>query len=300
MMKPNLITKLRKKATRALQPAAPQAQYGTSDTVEPHWLGQTPPTIIFGNPRSGTRMCANVLQTHPKICVTEETLGLPRLLDTLKQIDTKFMGKFHDGTALQARREMLARALWIARSSDRVIRHMNKATHVANKTPRLEHRFEELETLFQVSPPRYVYCVRNAFGVLKSIKNLPNLGWHKNPVEENLEHYLASLRQYDKICAAAPDRIVMINLDEIKTAPSNFALYKPVFDLMGLPPASDKLQAKINNMGPQNTMQRVNQKTGHTASVQALTEAEVSLIATNTEYQAFAKRFGLATSLAPK
>lgn len=295
-MKHHLKKLLRKTRDLATQAPASRDTQAVSEPPTPYWLNQTPPTIIFGNPRSGTRMCANVLNKHPQICVTEETLALPQQLAALDQIEGKFLGRYHKDAQLQNRRELMARALWIARSSDSVIKRMQTAKYIVNKTPRLEHRFDELEALFQLQPPRYVYCLRNAFGVLKSIKNLPNLKWYENPVDVNLEHYLASLRQYDRISAAIPDRIVMINIDEIKTAPSNFEFYQPVFDLMQMPPVPEKVQASINDMGPQNTMARVNQKTGNKADVQDLTEDEIALIADNAEYQAFAARFGLATA----
>ena len=170
---------------------------------------------------------------------------------------------------------------------------LGTASHVVNKTPRLEHRFDELEELFQTTPPKYVYCVRNAFGVLKSIKNLPNLAWNVNTVETNLENYLSSLRQYDKILRTAPDRVLMINIDDLKKAPSNFSMYKKVFDLMGLLPVSETIQSSIDNMGAQNSMATVHKNIGLKADIINLSPDEVMEIAQNVEYRNYATRFGL-------
>jgi glycosyltransferase involved in cell wall biosynthesis len=254
----------------------------------------TAPTVIFGNPRSGTRMCANVLHQHPGICVTDETLNLPRMIEAVAYACNRHLKKYQSGRELQRRREILAKAFWITRSTNGVMNRLGTASHVVNKTPRLEHRFDELEELFQTTPPRYVYCVRNAFGVLKSIKNLPNLSWNVNTIETNLENYLSSLRQYDKIVQTAPDRVVVINIDELKAMPSNFAMYEKVFDLMGLPPVPKGIRTKINEMGKQNSMVLVHQKTGVKSDIQDLLPEEVETIMQNEEYRDFAVRFNLS------
>ena len=39
----------------------------------------TGPLIVCGNPRSGTRMHANVLNAHPEILITDEFHGIDKL-----------------------------------------------------------------------------------------------------------------------------------------------------------------------------------------------------------------------------
>lgn len=242
----------------------------------------TSPVIIVGNPRSGTRMCANVLDSHPGICITDEFQNVGMLNKLADQQITSFMKKRVDPDTLPLRKELLVKNYWLMRSSLKQIEKSHSSTIIGNKTPRAEHHYPLYEEIFSVNKPIYVYCARNAHDVLRSIKNLKNIQWSQLPFEELFENYKKSYRVLQEMQESFPDRVFVVNVDHYKDS-ELFNFYRDIF--IALDVACDEtIVSKVNAMGPQNTMQKVRSMTKDQSPIVELTESEVETINSCGEY----------------
>lgn len=244
---------------------------------------ETSPIIIFGNPRSGTRMCASVFNTHPEVCITDEFQNVGMLAKLAEQQIAAFLKDRVDGKTIPIRKEMLVKSYWMYRSNLSLIEKSKNAKIIGNKSPRSEHHFHLFEELFAVNKPIYVYCARNAHDVLRSIKNLKNIQWSKLPFEQTFDNYKRSYRALAKIKKQARNRLFVVNVDRYEDAPL-FEFYSPIFSALGINCSPEMISA-INGMSPLNTLQSVRKKTLDQSPVVELTEKEHEVINSCTEYQ---------------
>lgn len=254
----------------------------------------SPPVIICGNPRSGTRMCANVMSSHPDVLITGEWHNVSKLKRMVNRFGEYLPEQLPDDER-RKRVDVLARTMWALRDPGANMDKLAQAAYVGNKTPTVEHHFERFEALFS-SKPIYIYCVRNAFSVLRSVKNLENLAWHKNSVEKNLSLYLSSLNKYQEMCRQAPGRVYLVKLDELKQFGSNVDYYRFLFDALGLS-LDAAVEKRINKLGKQNSMERVRAKINvKDTSVVELTDEEVHLIQSSSDYRRLVEELDIPDS----
>lgn len=243
----------------------------------------TSPVIVVGNPRSGTRMCANILNTHPDICITDEILNVGMLDKLAEQQISSLIKKRVDPQTIPLRKELMIKNYWLMRSNLTQIEKSRSASIIGNKTPRAEHHYSIYEEIFSVHKPLYVYCARNALDVLRSIKNLKNIQWSELPFEELFENYKKSYRVLEEMKNKFPDRVFVVNVDDYKNE-KLYSFYKEIFDALGLE-CSDTTITKINNMGVQNSMEKVKSITKDNSPIVELTAEEVSHVENCREYK---------------
>lgn len=243
----------------------------------------TSPVIIVGNPRSGTRMCANVLDSHPDICITDEFLNVGMLNKLADQQISSFMKKRVDPDTLPLRKELLVKNYWLMRSTLNQIEKAYGSAVVGNKTPRAEHHYPLYEEIFAVNKPVYVYCARNAYDVLRSIKNLKNIQWSQLPFDELFERYKDSYRRFSEIQGKMPDRIFIVNVSQYNQFDIT-DIYHPIFKALGVECGPETADT-INKIGPQNTMEKVKKTTADQSPVVELSEYEIDVIESCSEYR---------------
>lgn len=253
------------------------------------------PLIVCGNPRSGTRMHANVLNAHPEVVITDEFHGLERMRAALSDFrKNALLKKFSRQQTLQ-RQAFLAKMFWLSYTVDRLGTRGFSARIIGNKTPQIERKFEILENVFFATPPRYVYCLRSAPKVLRSVKNLANLRWNRDPVDVNLERYIASVRCMEEMRRRFPDRVCVSVMDHLRPGMPNSAFFAPVFAFAGVE-LTPEVRSAIDAMGAQNTMEAVKSSTGQAEGAPVeLTEKEVLLIERNEQYRRIRAEYALAS-----
>lgn len=260
--------------------------------TDPPTLATGGPVIVCGNPRSGTRMHANVLNAHPEILITDEYHAIEQMRDLLDGFRRDvLLRKFPDRVALE-RQAFLARMIWLSNSGPRVAERGLGARILGNKTPKIELRHAALEDIFQSAPPRYVYCLRSAEKVLRSVKNLPNLRWSRDTVARNLKRYVRSVRCMEDIRARFPARVHVSVIDHLRPGMRNSDFFAGMFAFVGAEPDA-ATRAAIDALGPQNTMATVRSATRQTGAAVDLTAEEMRLIAEAPDYRAIRRRYEL-------
>lgn len=170
------------------------------------------PLIVCGYVRSGTRMCANLLNNSREVelqgeilpSVAESTLAW---LNAMKQHprnkDPQTFYRFCRSTL-----RTVSKSNPLKREGVRWFGH---------KTPRHEKWFSEYELLFDHGDARarYVYCLRNPIHVWRSYRAMP---WRSVPdVRQFLMDWVRSVEAYEDMKRTAPDRVILFNLDLMLT-----------------------------------------------------------------------------------
>ena len=192
------------------------------------------PLIVFGMGRSGTRMCANILNNSREIELQGE-IGGPVGAKMMSWLESVRSGR---ETPDADRMYRLARAAFRdSTPSRRQVR--NRARWFGHKTPRHERHFDRYEAIFDdpARPAHYVYCLRNPFHVWRSYRIMP---WNKfKNVREFLDAWIKSVRTYERMIEAAPGRVHLFNLDDMIRAPDLSAWIAPnLLEPLGVSPAS--------------------------------------------------------------
>ena len=174
---------------------------------------QVNPVVVCGHPRSGTRMCANLLNNSPAFEIQGEIparLAKPTLDWLVALRDAWGIERLSDCYS-EARRtfKTVSKARALTRDSARWFGH---------KTPRHERWFDHYERLFddREAPVRYVYCLRNPFDVWRSYRSMP---WSRQmTVRQFAKSWLASVEGFEAMLEGARERCVLFNLDEMLAA----------------------------------------------------------------------------------
>jgi hypothetical protein len=255
-------------------------------------FAQSSPIIVCGNPRSGTRMHANVLNVHPDILITDEFHDLAYVRRFLSEFRRgKLLKKFSRTKALE-RQAALAKFIWLVHSVDRIANEGITAKYVGNKTPQLERHYKVLENIFYSCPPKYIYCLRSASKVLRSVKNLSNLRWSKDSVATNLSRYLRSVRRMEEMKIACPDRVYVSVIDHLVPGMPNSVFFANAFGFIGVDLTVD-VRREIDQMKSQNTMEAVKAVTKQTSNIIELSDEEANLIENSEEYRDVAVKYSL-------
>jgi hypothetical protein len=194
------------------------------------------PLFIFGMGRSGTTNAQRVANAHPLVMLNGE-ITLTLLKQFIALLDAA--DHAHDGARADA---------WLARKADYIFEsfgYLSKggrgklhrradARYMGHKTPRLESLFDEYETHFGSAglKPRYFYCARNPFDCWRSYRAAE---WNRYDVQGFLAHYVKSFERLEDIQARVPERIGVLNLDELIAQGDPVAFYREkLFEPLGL------------------------------------------------------------------
>jgi hypothetical protein len=250
------------------------------------------PVIICGNPRSGTRMHANVLNAHPDVLITDEFHDIQKLRALLSDFrKNNLLKKFPRERAL-VRQSFLAKMIWLGYSIDRIAERGLTAKVIGNKTPQIERNYQLLENIFRSTPPKYVYCLRSAPKVLRSVKNLTNLRWNRDSVETNLGRYIMSVRCMEEMRAAFPERVCVSVIDHLQPGMKNSAFFARIFDFVGIE-LTDAVRDALDAMEAQNTMGAVKRATKQDEQTVELSTEELRLIIASPDYEEIRRRYEL-------
>ena len=180
------------------------------------------PLIVFGMGRSGTRMCANILNNSRDVELQGEIGGA---------VGSKMMA-WLVSVATQKQAPEPGRMYGLARSAFRdstpsrpMVRP--RARWFGHKTPRHERHFARYEAIFNdpAREPHYVYCLRNPFHVWRSYRIMP---WNKfKTVGAFLEAWTKSVKTYERMIEEAPGRVHLFNLDDMVRAPDLLGWVEP-------------------------------------------------------------------------
>ena len=191
------------------------------------------------------------------------------------------------------RQTYLAKMIWLAYSVDRIAERGATAKIIGNKTPQIERKYKILENIFRNAPPKYVYCLRSAPKVLRSVKNLGNLRWNRDSIETNLKRYIKSVDCLEEMQAAFPERVCVSVLDHLDPEKPNSAFFERVFAFVGAD-LDDTIRAEIDTMGAQNTMDAVKKITGNQNDPTVeLTDQELDHILTSPRYVEIKEKYRL-------
>lgn len=192
------------------------------------------PLIVCGFGRSGTRMCANILANSNDVELQGEIP--PALAD---QTFSFLINTKRDRARPDPDRDhMLARVVFREMAGKRSVTR-NKALWFGHKTPHHERYFDSYERIFDQPDlrARYVYCVRNPFDVWRSHRNMPWAGFRD--AGSFAKAWVRSVERYRVMRAAAPDRVMLFNLDAMLRAPDQMAfLNAAMLDALDLRPDS--------------------------------------------------------------
>jgi sulfotransferase family protein len=250
------------------------------------------PVIVCGNPRSGTRMHADALNAHPDVLITDEFHHLGQLRAILSDFRrNSLLKKFSREQAL-ARQTFLAKMLWLSCSVDRTAERGFTARIIGNKTPKIERHYKILENMFIGAPPRYVYCLRSAPKVLRSVKNLPNLRWNRDSIETNLKRYIASVRFMEEMTSAFPERICVSVIDHLRPGTRNSDFFERIFRFIGVE-LTNEVRLELDGMSARNTMDVVKRETKQDGPIVELTDEEMDVILNSPEYDEISKKYDL-------
>lgn len=206
------------------------------------------PLVVCGFVRSGTQMCATFLSNSKKVelqgeirePLAESTL---RWMAAVKREQREVPPERFYGLARAVFRDVTAPARGIYR---------RRVAWFGHKTPGHEHRFSEYERLFD-HPQRlacYIYCLRDPFKVWSSYRIMP---WNARPsVRRFLRGWVASVRAFEAMKAAAPDRVLLFNLNEMLAAPDRLEwLQTSLFD--GLEISSETFRRPVESLENSNS-----------------------------------------------
>ena len=180
------------------------------------------PLIVFGMGRSGTRMCANILNNSQAVELQGE-IGGPagtKMMAWLEAI------RLQRGDADHERMYRLARSAFRDSAASRPLERP-EARWFGHKTPRHERHFRRYEVVFSdpACPAHYVYCLRNPFHVWRSYRAMP---WNKfKDVRAFLEAWNRSVHMYENMLQVAPGRVLTFNLDEMIRAADRMEWLRP-------------------------------------------------------------------------
>ena len=211
------------------------------------------PLIVCGMGRSGTRMCANILNNSSLVELQGE-IGGPA--------GTRLMA-WLEAAHLQRKDQDREAGYDVARAAFRLAApgktlERPGAVWFGHKTPRHERHFRRYEVIFDDPDnlPVYVYCIRNPFDVWRSYRAMP---WNKfKTVEGFLKAWLRSVHTYEEMLEAAPGRVLTFNLDEMLRSSDWMSYLTPgLFTALDIP--EDSFSRPVQDL--KNTNSAVN-KTG--------------------------------------
>ena len=176
------------------------------------------PLIIVGRQRAGTRFLTNLLNSFDEVTIQGEvpTHVMEKVVQFIRDIDSYYAKaadrsdrhlRYH--STWRRKKEDLLFSIWESASQSRAIRPRAKTRYFGYKRPNNEMYFDFYEEAFALRPPVYVYCIRNFVDNFLSVVSR----WPERSIKETADEYLGSVAQYHKMQEAAPDRVLLFNLD---------------------------------------------------------------------------------------
>lgn len=176
------------------------------------------PLIIVGRQRAGTRYLTNLLNSFDAVTIQGEVPNpvMEKVVHFIRDIDSYYAAAA-DRSARHRRyyriwrrkKEQLLFSIWEFTSQPRSVRSSANTRYFGYKRPNNEMYFDFYEEAFALRPPVYVYCIRNFVDNFLSVVSR----WPERTIEEIAGEYLDSVTQYQKMKEAAPDRVLLFNLD---------------------------------------------------------------------------------------
>lgn len=176
------------------------------------------PLIIVGRQRAGTRFLTNLLNSFDEVTIQGEvpTHVMEKVVHFIRDIDS-YYATAADRSSRHLRyykiwrrkKERLLFSIWEFTSQARAVKSTSKTRYFGYKRPNNEMYFEFYEEAFAFRPPVYVYCIRNFVDNFLSVVSR----WPERNIKEIASEYLESVAQYHKMKDAAPDRVLLFNLD---------------------------------------------------------------------------------------
>ena len=208
------------------------------------------PLIVCGFPRSGTLTCAQALGLSPDVELQGE-MGAPD--QTIAYLEA--LKAWHGAHGARG-------APWADKSYDvifdviagaapgrRIVRP--GARYRGHKTPRHERYFDRYEALFDRpdQQARYVYCLREPWAVWRSLKGM---AWNSfRDAGAFTLAWVKSVETWERMAAAAPDRVLLFRLDDFAAAPDSDAFVREaLLAPLGLDPA--RLSKPVADLGNNN------------------------------------------------
>lgn len=208
------------------------------------------PLIVFGMGRSGTRMCANILNNSNDVELQGE-IGGRAGTKMMSWLEAARAQRKHDDASQTYE---LARGAFRLGSAGKALVREN-VRWFGHKTPRHERHFKRYEAIFDDASTRaiYVYCIRNPFDVWKSYRAMP---WNKfKTVDEFLKAWVRSVHMYEAMVQKAPGRVLMFNLDAMIRAPDWLTYVRPAL-LEPLAIGEDTFRRPVEELGNTNSAER--------------------------------------------
>lgn len=176
------------------------------------------PLIVCGRQRAGTRFVANLLSSFETVTLQGELPNpvMRALQRFVTDVDGYYRKQAEGGRRERAykawlrKKEELVFALWSGVSQAGAIEPAPRCRYFGYKRPNNEFYFDFYETTFSTRSPMYVYCVRNFADNYLSIVSR----WPDREIAQVADDFLASVRQYHAMKVAAPDRVLLFNLDD--------------------------------------------------------------------------------------
>jgi hypothetical protein len=214
-------------------------------------MDEITPVFVCGMGRSGTTNALQILNTHPSVMLNGE-IPLSILKHFFALLDTT-ENSYSDAERQRVWRGnktqyMLESFGYLSKGGRGRLDKAEDAKFRGHKSPRLEILFEKYESHFSDigPPPFYFYCARNPFDCWRSYRTMEWSGYEN--VQEFLQHYAMSFEKLKQMLERAGDRVALLNLDQLKSAPDALTYYrKTIFAPLGLD-VSERMAIRIAKM----------------------------------------------------
>lgn len=176
------------------------------------------PLIIVGRQRAGTRFLTNLLNSFDEVTIQGEVPPqvMEKVVHFIRDIDSYYANTADRGArrrryyeTWRRKKEDLLFSIWEFTNQSPVVKSSAKTRYFGYKRPNNEMYFDFYEEAFVFRPPMYVYCIRNFVDNFLSVVSR----WPERNIKDIAGEYLDSVTQYHKMKKAAPDRVLLFNLD---------------------------------------------------------------------------------------
>lgn len=246
-------------------------------------LERLTPLIVCGRQRAGTRFVANLLNSFEAVTLQGE---IPNPVMTamerfLKEVDVYYEQRGESGRRRFEKQNLtwlrkkgpLVLSLWASVGQDSFVEPGPECRYFGYKRPNNEYYFDFYETCFNKCRPVYVYCIRNFVDNYLSIVSR----WPDRSIDQVATEYLGSVRQYTRMKTAAPDRVLLMNLDDHIRMGFDY-VERNVLTPLGLPVDQER-RAALAEQGPVNRTEHENNRPRR----RELTEAELDFLQSRPE-----------------
>lgn len=222
------------------------------------------PLIVCGRQRAGTRFITNALNSFDAVCLQGEIPNpvMNSAVHFIAQCDAFYTRAAKSGAAgsrqlrlWKRKRVRLMFEIWAGTSQIAREPISEACRYYGYKRPNNERLFEIYENIFTVNKPIYVYCIRNFRDNFLSIVSR----WPERTIDQVAEDYLSSLDQLEVMKAAAPDRVLVFDLDEHIRSGWPY-VEAAILDPLGLEYHSDAHRDQLAGAGPVNSAEAITKR----------------------------------------